>query len=118
MGGEIQPKAEFKSESAITNVDTVSYTGAFFPTSRNLVVSGGHFTSVTNNNTTASIVPSDFRRIPLGDIYLRNEIRLDAESGVVDRHNVRGSVRRVYLAKINGKSADMTVALYQGDSAE
>ena len=53
--------------------------------------------------------------IPLGDIDLRREIKLNRETGVVERH--RRCIRSVYSAKIGGLS-DMTVALYQGDGAE
>ncbi|KAF7364409.1 hypothetical protein MSAN_01101700 [Mycena sanguinolenta] len=52
---------------------------------------------IMNTVTNAATTPSDFLRIPLGNIDLRSEIRLDAETC----HN-----------------EPMTVALYQGDNAE
>lgn len=61
---------------------------------------------------------ADFRRIPLGDIDLKNEIRLNSESGVVDLKGSRGSVRRMYSARVDGPTSDMTVALYQGNAEE
>ena len=61
---------------------------------------------------------ADFRVIPLGDIDLQCEIRLDVGRNVVDRWCERTTVRRVYAAKIEGRSSDMTVAMYEGHSAE
>ncbi|KAJ7443429.1 hypothetical protein FB451DRAFT_1376692, partial [Mycena latifolia] len=61
--------------------------------------------------------PTDFRMIPLGDLDLRNEIRLD--SGVLYHcWNPTRSVRRLYSARIHGSKAPMSVALYQGENAE
>lgn len=54
----------------------------------------------------------------MGDIDLRKEIRLHEGSGVVYRQSVRQSLRRIYSARINGRKADMTVAVYQGNHAE
>jgi NAD(P)H-flavin reductase len=56
--------------------------------------------------------------IPLGDIDLQHEIRLDQESVIVGRRSGRGSVRRMYSAKIDGRKSRMTVAVYRGNSAE
>jgi hypothetical protein len=47
--------------------------------------------------------------IPLGDIDLQHEIRLN---------NRTGSVRRVYAARIEGRQSNVTVAMYQGHRAE
>jgi hypothetical protein len=59
-----------------------------------------------------------FRTIPLGDIELLNEIRLNG-SGVVDRWTGKATVRRMYSARIEGReSRRMTVAIYQGQGAE
>lgn len=60
----------------------------------------------------------DLRTIPLGDIDLRSEIRMDREYGVVNRRRVRACVRSMYTARIDGRNSDMTVALYQGRDAE
>jgi hypothetical protein len=54
--------------------------------------------------------------IPLGDIDLRREIRL--ETGIVGHRRERPRVRRVYTAKIEGRLSDVTVAVYQGEGAE
>jgi hypothetical protein len=58
--------------------------------------------------------------IPLGDIDLQHEIRLNELEGlaVVGRRCERGSVRRVYSARIDGRNAPTTVAMYQGPGAE
>jgi hypothetical protein len=63
-------------------------------------------------------VAIDFRMIPLGDIDLRKEIRLDDETGVVDRRLRRRSGRQMYTARIGRRRSDMTVVLYHGDEAE
>ncbi|KAF7342842.1 hypothetical protein MSAN_02000300 [Mycena sanguinolenta] len=111
MGDYIHLSQESDSVSA---TESASYTGAFFPNSRHLVVAGGTFTS---HNVTET-VPSDFLRLPLGSIDLRNEIQLDKMGGVVCRHCERRSVRRMYSARVAGHNRSVTVALYQGDDAE
>ncbi|KAF7337140.1 hypothetical protein MVEN_02152000 [Mycena venus] len=71
---------------------------------------------VTNVTFTAApAVPSDFRRIPLGDIDLQHEIRLDFNSRIVHRHS-RASVRRVHVARVEGRS--VTAMVYQGNGAD
>jgi hypothetical protein len=57
--------------------------------------------------------------IPMGDIDLFEEIHFDNDTGVIGRHHPeRTRVRRVYSAKIEGRKSGVTVAVYQGDSAE
>jgi hypothetical protein len=56
--------------------------------------------------------------IPLGDIDLQQEIRLDDGFAVVDRHCETARIRRVYSARVHGGNSNVTVAMYQGDSAE
>ncbi|KAJ7866743.1 hypothetical protein B0H13DRAFT_1897876 [Mycena leptocephala] len=57
--------------------------------------------------------------IPMGDIDLLEEIRLNNETGVVGRHHPeRTRVWRMYSAKIDGRKSGVTVAMYQGDGAE
>ncbi|KAJ7078358.1 hypothetical protein C8R44DRAFT_863128 [Mycena epipterygia] len=89
------------------------YARTFFPKARNFTIAGGSFTNVVN---CAPTVLSDFRTIPLGDVDLRNEIRL--EDGVVTRQRGLCAARRVYTARIEGKPSDMTVSVYQGENAE
>ncbi|KAF7337146.1 hypothetical protein MVEN_02152600 [Mycena venus] len=72
---------------------------------------------VTNVTFTASpAVPSDFRRIPLGDIDLLREIHVDYNSGIVDRHARMQVRRRVHSARVEGQS--VTVVVYQGNGAD
>jgi hypothetical protein len=56
--------------------------------------------------------------IPLGDVDLQHEIRVDNKSDVVYRQRERHTVRRVYSAKIEGHKSSVTVAMYQGDGSE
>jgi histidinol phosphatase-like PHP family hydrolase len=57
--------------------------------------------------------------IPMGDIDLLEEIRLNNETGVVGYHHPeRTRVRRVYSAKVDGRKSGVTVAVYQGKGAE
>ncbi|KAJ6536961.1 hypothetical protein B0H19DRAFT_380106 [Mycena capillaripes] len=58
--------------------------------------------------------------IPLGDMNLLNEIRLDDGFDIrPGRGSVtRLSIRRTYSARIKGRKSDMTVAVYQGQNAE
>ncbi|KAJ7236703.1 hypothetical protein C8J57DRAFT_1479166 [Mycena rebaudengoi] len=107
---------EFTSESTINDSEAGPYTGAFFPSSQNLVISGGVFTS--NINQASPSLPSNFRMLPLGDIDLQKEIRVDNASGIIGRRRGQGFVRRMYSAKIDGRKSTMTVVLYQGDNAE
>ncbi|KAJ7142252.1 hypothetical protein C8R44DRAFT_760419 [Mycena epipterygia] len=89
-------------------------TGSFFPNSHNFLVSGGEFTSVTNIYHSSPSVRQDFRMIPLGDLDLRHEIGGD----IVHARRRRGYVKRIYHARIEGRNANSTVALYQGQAAE
>lgn len=61
---------------------------------------------------------ADFRRIPMGDIDLQHELCLDKYSRVADYRRERRSIRRVYSAKIDRGTSSVTVATYQGESAE
>jgi hypothetical protein len=56
--------------------------------------------------------------IPLGDIYLRDELELDKGLRTIGRLRDRGSVRRMYSATVVGLEGNMTVAMYRGDGAE
>jgi hypothetical protein len=56
--------------------------------------------------------------IPLGDIDLQHELRLNKGSAVVGRRHEQASVRRIYSARIDGRNAPTTVAMYQGPGAE
>ncbi|KAJ6576916.1 hypothetical protein DFH09DRAFT_1450478 [Mycena vulgaris] len=117
---ELPFEVELHSEST-TDEDgprNDQYTGAFFSKAQHLVVAGGKFKSITNITHAGPTVPSDFRMIPMGDLDLRHEIRLDSGSGVVHYQHGRKSARRVYSARIHGSKSKMTVVIYQGENAE
>ncbi|KAJ7018578.1 hypothetical protein C8F04DRAFT_1404871 [Mycena alexandri] len=105
---------QFSAESGPGHHD---HAGSFFSFSRDFIILGGNF--VNNNITTinaASPSYSGIRIIPLGDLTLRHEIRLDHQRGVVSHHRSRGCVRRMYSARLG--SHPKTVAVYQGPGAE
>jgi hypothetical protein len=100
-----------------------------FVGSRHLTVTGQNFTNIMNNYTSGPMVPpgkcvsnnsatrlniADFRIIPLGDINLQKEIRLNHETVVGHRPRVR----RIYSAKVDRGKSNVTVAMYQGNGAE
>ncbi|KAF7336235.1 hypothetical protein MVEN_02171400 [Mycena venus] len=94
---------------------------SFFPGARHFVITGGVFNShVTNIVHDASRGhQSGLRTIPLGDIHLMHEIRLNVQSRVVKRFSRPPSVRRIYSATLGGREArPMTVAVYQGPGAK
>ncbi|KAF8133578.1 hypothetical protein K438DRAFT_1883799 [Mycena galopus ATCC 62051] len=104
---------EFKNDAQFS-----SSRGGIFSGSTQFTVSGGTFTNITNNHSSApTLLPPDFRIVPLGDIDLRREIQWDHDHSV-PRLRERHSVRRVYSAKIDGRKRTVTVALYQGDNAK
>ncbi|KAJ6580626.1 hypothetical protein B0H19DRAFT_483050 [Mycena capillaripes] len=117
MDDQLHSDDEFTSGETTNTTGSACYTGGIFPGSQHFTVAGGTFTSITKNYTTAPTVPSDFRMIPLGDIDLQREIRVDNHAGIVNRHSKRARVR-VYSAKLNGQRSNMTVAMYKGNNAE
>ncbi|KAJ7315696.1 hypothetical protein DFH08DRAFT_755182, partial [Mycena albidolilacea] len=106
------------AESTIPrNLESPPLGSAMFSDSQGFTVSGGTFTNITHHH--AASVPSDrspvsTRMIPLEDIDLRHEIRVDEDTGVVERV----AVRRVYSARVEGRKSKFTVAIYQGDGAK
>ncbi|KAJ6540567.1 hypothetical protein B0H19DRAFT_1077974 [Mycena capillaripes] len=57
-------------------------------------MTGQTLNNITNYTTAPPTVPSDFRRVPLGNIDLQHKICLDHATGLVDRR-VRPSARRI-----------------------
>ncbi|KAJ7063840.1 hypothetical protein C8F01DRAFT_1250107 [Mycena amicta] len=100
------------------------YSGSFFHSSNQVSVTGGMFTSaqsVTNHfqhGPSVGVPQADFRKIPLGDINLQRELRVDDRSVSVYRRREHGCVHRVYSARVEGRKGDMTVAIFQGKNAE
>ncbi|KAJ7480746.1 hypothetical protein FB451DRAFT_1238348 [Mycena latifolia] len=107
MDSQTDPDRELMSQP---EASSTGISGAFFPNGKHFVVSGGNFTNIVN----APPEPSDFRMIPLGDLILEHEIR----SGIVYRRGAKSSVKRVYTARVAGRSSNMTVAVYHGPNAE
>ncbi|KAJ7063847.1 hypothetical protein C8F01DRAFT_1250114 [Mycena amicta] len=109
---------------AASDSDPAQYSGSFFHSSNQISVTGGMFTSaqsVTNHfhHGPSFIAPqADFRKIPLGDINLQRELRVDDRSVSVYRRREYGCVHRMYSAQVEGRKAGMTVAIFQGDNAE
>ncbi|KAJ7734050.1 hypothetical protein B0H14DRAFT_2995944, partial [Mycena olivaceomarginata] len=91
------------------------YTSASFSHSKYFTVTGGSFTNI---NYPPPNDPPNFRRIPMGDLYLRHEIRQNTGSTVARRRMGQNSVRRMYSVRVHGSSAAMTAVLYQGEDAE
>ncbi|KAF8186097.1 hypothetical protein K438DRAFT_1973468 [Mycena galopus ATCC 62051] len=118
MDDDIHADAEPAQEYTTVEHSAAESPVAFFP-AKQFTIFGGVFASkVTNNYRQTSGLPSDFRRIPLGDIDLRREIRQDFTFARLDRRSERKCVRRVYSAKIEGRPSDMMVAIYQGTDSE
>ncbi|KAJ6522049.1 hypothetical protein B0H19DRAFT_1277497 [Mycena capillaripes] len=86
-----------------------------FSGAQNFMLTGQTLNNITNY-TTAPVVPSNLRMVPLGDIDLQHEIHFNDGTGVVDRRRERSGFRRVYSARLG--SQNTTVAIYQGPGAE
>ncbi|KAJ7227978.1 hypothetical protein B0H12DRAFT_1148214 [Mycena haematopus] len=117
MDDQPHVNAEFTHSTTYTAGST-SHGSGMFSHSRDFTVTGQNFINITNNKYTTPSTPSDFRMIPMGDIDLRHEIRVDKRTGAVnyDRHQAR--VRRMYSARVQGRKSALTVAMYQGNGAE
>ncbi|KAF7340631.1 hypothetical protein MSAN_02135000 [Mycena sanguinolenta] len=116
MDDHSQPEPEF-AHSSTCEPESPSHASGMFSHSRNFAVRGRNLTNITNNYAAPSL-PSDFRMIPMGDIDLRHEIRVDNSTGVLNYHRQRAHVRRLYSAKVEGRKSTLTVAMYQGHGAE
>ncbi|KAJ6462838.1 hypothetical protein C8R45DRAFT_1107910 [Mycena sanguinolenta] len=116
MDDQPRPEPEF-THSTTREPESAS---GMFSDSRQFSVTGGTFTNITKNYAAPSL-PADFRMIPMGDIDLRREIRVNERMGCVAySERQRACVRRMHSAKaiIAGRKSRVTVALYQGDGAE
>ncbi|KAJ7063819.1 hypothetical protein C8F01DRAFT_1250091 [Mycena amicta] len=121
---EIQAVCSNDESQVVAASDPAQYSGSFFHSSNQVSVTGGMLTSaqsVTNHfhhGPSVGVPQADFRKIPLGDINLRRELRVDDRSVSVYRRHEHGSVHRVYSARVEGRKGDMTVAMFQGKNAE
>ncbi|KAJ7017089.1 hypothetical protein C8F04DRAFT_1157758 [Mycena alexandri] len=82
--------------------------GGIFSGSQHFVVAGGTFNNITSYIPVPA-VPSDIRMIPMGDIDLQQQLQMNKESGVISWKGERRHARRVYSAKIDGRTSNMTV---------
>ncbi|KAJ7229296.1 hypothetical protein B0H12DRAFT_1077476 [Mycena haematopus] len=114
-----QEHPDLESTSLATwSPESALHASGMFSHSQHFTVTGGTFNNITNHNyATTPSLPSDLRMVPLGDIDLRHEIRLN-NKGVVNYDHNRGCVRRLYSAKIEGRKSTLMVAMYQGNGAE
>ncbi|KAJ7046309.1 hypothetical protein C8F04DRAFT_1063920 [Mycena alexandri] len=96
--------------------------GTFFARSRGFTINSSVLNNFAGYAATPG-VPPDVRTITMGDIDLQrqlrpDELRFDDNASVVGHERRRGCVRRVYSAKLEGHNSDMTVAVYDGDTAK
>ncbi|KAJ7697784.1 hypothetical protein B0H16DRAFT_818570 [Mycena metata] len=117
MGTDAHSIAQYAS---VNEGGSASNAGAFFPNSKDFVITGGVFTSNTHVHNLSPPPPSDFPTIPLGYLDLRHEIRLKPGSNTVHLGHSHGlrSTRKIYSARITGVRSKMTVAVHQGQAAE
>ncbi|KAF8166585.1 hypothetical protein K438DRAFT_252003 [Mycena galopus ATCC 62051] len=96
------------STSPVSAANTTPNSGAFFPHGRHFIISGGTFTSNVTH-----LAPTElhrFRVIPLGDLDLLQEIRLEDVSSVVKA--------KLYYVLVSRRKSKMTAAVYRGRSGE
>ncbi|KAF7377079.1 hypothetical protein MSAN_00126400 [Mycena sanguinolenta] len=119
MDNHSQPEPGL-THSSTCDAECPSHTSGMFSNSQQFTVTGGTFTNVTHKHYAAApSLPSAFRMIPMGDIDLRHQIRVDERTGTAySRPRERARVRGLYSAKVEGRKSTLTVAVYQGDDAE
>ncbi|KAF7377019.1 hypothetical protein MSAN_00119900 [Mycena sanguinolenta] len=119
MDEQPNPNAEY-THSSTSEAESPSPASAMFSHSQQFTVMGGTFSNITNHYAASPSLPPDLRIIPLGDMDLRHQIRVDERTGVAYSQRQRGCVRQVHFAKvrIDGRKSRVTVAMYQGDGAE
>ncbi|KAJ7688336.1 hypothetical protein B0H14DRAFT_2653252 [Mycena olivaceomarginata] len=92
--------------------------GAFFSHARRFVVAGGNFNNITNiTHPIPESDPTDFEEIPIGQLDLFHEVRLDEQDHVV-QYQVGARVRKMYSARVQGCKSKMLVFTYQGETGE
>ncbi|KAF8146348.1 hypothetical protein K438DRAFT_1990884 [Mycena galopus ATCC 62051] len=99
--------------SAISESNLPHDPGAFFPHARHFTIAGGTYTSHVTQ--VAPTVRHDFRMVPLGDLDLLHEIRLEDGPGMITR---RRSTGKLYHVRVDGRASTMTAAVYQGEEGE
>ncbi|KAF8137784.1 hypothetical protein K438DRAFT_1996711 [Mycena galopus ATCC 62051] len=116
--------------SAVSELNLPHNTGTFFPHARHFNIAGGTYTShVTqvaptvrhgqplsyNSFISAYLKMRDFRMLPLGDLDLLHEIRLEDGPGMITRQRLTG---KLYHVRLDGRVSTMTAAVYEGDEGE
>ncbi|KAF7340653.1 hypothetical protein MSAN_02137300 [Mycena sanguinolenta] len=101
MDDQPHPSPKFM-HSPTCDPEIPSHASGMFSHSQQFTVTGGTFTNITKNYAAARDLPLDFRMIPMGDIDLRDQIRVDDHRAVA----------------IDGQKSRVTVAIYQGNDAE
>ncbi|KAF7377107.1 hypothetical protein MSAN_00129700 [Mycena sanguinolenta] len=119
---DYQPSPDAESiHSTTCDPESPSHASGMFSHSAQFTVTGGTFTNIMKSYAAAPSLPSDFRMIPMGDIDLCHRIQVDECTGAVNSQpHERACVRRVHSAKarIDGRTKRVTVAIYQGNTAE
>ncbi|KAF7340616.1 hypothetical protein MSAN_02133300 [Mycena sanguinolenta] len=82
MDDHFQREPEF-THSTTCESESAPPASGMFSHLRNFTVRGKNLTNITNNYAGPSL-PSDFRMIPMGDIDLQHEVRLNNSMVVVD----------------------------------
>ncbi|KAF7337105.1 hypothetical protein MVEN_02148100 [Mycena venus] len=118
MNDEMHPAPEQSSSQSNPGIVGGPSHAAVFNTGARDINMIGCTTTSNFAFMTAPAEPSDFRMIPLGDIDLQHEIRVDYYTGFVEWRREQTRVRRLYSARIEGRKAPATVAIYQGNSAK
>ncbi|KAJ7741284.1 hypothetical protein B0H16DRAFT_1565184 [Mycena metata] len=120
MDDEPQFQSDFVTELSSEEDGTSheGYTSTIFHRAKNFVVEGGNFNNIAHIHQAAPIARPDFPLIPLGHINLLRKIKRSEGCDVVRCKHVQNFVRTMYSARIHECKSNMTVALYQGDSAE
>ncbi|KAK6984915.1 hypothetical protein R3P38DRAFT_334936 [Favolaschia claudopus] len=104
------PSEEIRGAKRVLDPDDHVSVQSLFYRARNLSISGGTF----NFTTTTTVSPQfeNFRRIPLGDLIVEQNL------GVVEKLPRPGrNTITLHAAKIFGSTTPFTVAMYEGEDA-
>ncbi|KAJ7017081.1 hypothetical protein C8F04DRAFT_1338578 [Mycena alexandri] len=116
MNTETYSEGEY--DPAPAQDEPIFTSSGMFAGSQHFTIGGGTFNNSTNHYHLVPAELPDFRMVPMGDIDLQQELIMNKESWAVGRRRKRTPVRRVYSAKLEGRSTALTVAVYQGEGAE
>ncbi|KAF7344847.1 hypothetical protein MVEN_01646400 [Mycena venus] len=117
MDDKIPPNSEGSIPKSIPGIVGGAYHAATVNAASHDINMFGCTTTSNFTFTTTAAIPSDFRMIPLGDLDLRHEIRLEPGSNTVFRRQECRCLRRIYSTRLYGHQSNMTAAVYQGNNA-